>query len=222
MLTVLGLIAITDLLCVVLPFPIIWNLNVAERTKLSLLGVMCLGVFVVICPIIELSKVQEFANKEDVLYSITPLASWTIVERGLTIIAACIPTTRSLWVKIFAKKRDPGALPNKPLKANKLWTPPNADSSNHKLGFLSKFLSKGSQMDKSIEHSGLRDDQAPPARVTEDDCWREREATRGVNAAGMPLDLVDCAERGVGILRTTDVDVTTHGHTDSWYEHDHE
>ena len=219
MLIHLGLIAITDLLCVVLPFPIIWNLNVAERTKLSLLGVMCLGIFVVICPIIELSKVQEFANRNDVLYSITPLASWTIVERGLAIVAACIPTTRSLWVRIFAKKRDPGAPPNKPLKANKLWTPPNADS-NRKLGFLSKFLSKGSQMEKSMEDGGLRDDQAPSARTTEDDCWRERDAARDVNAAGMPLDLVDCAERGVGILRTTDVNVTTHDHTDSWYDHE--
>ena len=73
-------------------------------------------------------------------------------------------------------------------------------------------------MDKSLEHSGFRNDQVLPTRATEGDCWREREAARDVNAAGMPLDLVDCAERGVGILRTTDVDVTTHDHTNSWYD----
>ena len=64
-------------------------------------------------------------------------------------------------------------------------------------------------MDKSIEHSGLRDDQASPGQERDEDCRRVREAGRGVDAAGMPLDLLDCAERGIGILRTMDVDITT-------------
>ena len=170
---------------------------------------MCLGIFVVICPILELTKVQEFANKSDILYSITPLSSWTSSERGLAIIAACIPPIRSLWVRIFAKIRDPSAPPKKSLKASRVWTPPSADSTR-KPGFLSRLRLRLSQPEKSIDHKELHDDLAPPARDTDEDCRREREAGRGVNAAGMPLNLLDCAERGIGILRTMDVDVTTH------------
>ena len=106
-----------------LTLPLVWRLQVSTRQKLSLSTIFLLGILYVslllifqvtkdslalsacIASIVRVATFNQ-VNPIDVAYTIAPTAIWTVIEQALGIICACLPTTRPLFDRLFAKARN--------------------------------------------------------------------------------------------------------------------
>lgn len=92
---------ITDILVWVLPIPMVWGLNMRTSKKLSITGILSLAA-VSLAPAIVRLLVQEqisnggYAAHTDVNLTLTLLLYWSMLESGLALIAACLPTLHNL------------------------------------------------------------------------------------------------------------------------------
>ncbi|TGO66335.1 hypothetical protein BOTNAR_0063g00170 [Botryotinia narcissicola] len=93
----------TDLVCAALPFPILWDLKISQRTKHSVRLVMCLGFIAAICGIVRITHVKDLAGTNDPTYSSVQLGLWTAAELYTGIIVGSLPPCRKLFIVIWAK-----------------------------------------------------------------------------------------------------------------------
>jgi hypothetical protein len=88
---------LTDLLfAIIIPFPMIWNLNTNKRIKASAMFVISLGALACAASIARMPYLVNFGSTIDSLWAMAPIASWTVVETEVAIIAACIPSLKPL------------------------------------------------------------------------------------------------------------------------------
>ncbi|GAW17101.1 hypothetical protein ANO14919_065510 [Xylariales sp. No.14919] len=80
---------ITDIIILVIPIPLIWQLNLKPTKKIAVTAVFLLGV---VC---TLNPNKSIAKSVKVL--ITSIQYWGLVESGVAVFAACLPT---LWILI--------------------------------------------------------------------------------------------------------------------------
>ncbi|MCJ1233939.1 hypothetical protein MMC14_001897 [Varicellaria rhodocarpa] len=95
---------LTDFSCALLPFPIVWNLQMPRKRKAYVLGLLFLAVFPGICGILRLVHVADLSGS-DITFDIIPLAEWGFAEVFLGIIFGSIPPCRALLLRIMAKWR---------------------------------------------------------------------------------------------------------------------
>ncbi|KAJ9419488.1 hypothetical protein FOXG_16067 [Fusarium oxysporum f. sp. lycopersici 4287] len=89
---------ITDLLfAIVIPTPMLWNLNVHLRTRLTLIGILGLGVFACAAAFVKLSYVTNYGKLGDWLWDSRNITIWTSIELNVGIIAASLPCLRPLF-----------------------------------------------------------------------------------------------------------------------------
>ncbi|RDH23231.1 hypothetical protein M747DRAFT_338926 [Aspergillus niger ATCC 13496] len=93
----------TDLILVVLPLPILANLNLPKRQKAALLVIFALGFFVCATSIVRLSTIVHLLRDPDFTSGNGLAATWSFVESNVAIICACLPPLRPLLVRIFPK-----------------------------------------------------------------------------------------------------------------------
>lgn len=96
----------TDFVSAVLPFPIVWNLNMSRKTKISVLILMCLGVFAMVCGLVRITFVKDLKQVDDPTWSIIPLDIWTNAEFHIGIIAGSLPPCRVLYLRFVSRFRD--------------------------------------------------------------------------------------------------------------------
>ncbi|ETS73970.1 hypothetical protein PFICI_13836 [Pestalotiopsis fici W106-1] len=89
----------TDVIILILPIPVVWNLNLKKKPKLILRGVFCLGFFTCL-----ISSLRMFALKKtaDMTYDAASLLCWSIAEVASGVTCACIPTLRPLASKYLS------------------------------------------------------------------------------------------------------------------------
>ncbi|KAF2264402.1 hypothetical protein CC78DRAFT_616826 [Lojkania enalia] len=90
---------VTDLMIVILPIPVIKNLNLPKKQKRLLMGVFAFGVVVCIISIVRLHSLLVITTSKDQSYDNAPVATFSIVEVNVAIIGACLPTLRPLLAK---------------------------------------------------------------------------------------------------------------------------
>lgn len=93
---------ITDLWIVLLPIPLIARLNMSITKKLTVIGVFLLGAMSFCAAIVRMVfNIQiinaGLAKKTDVNQGLTTLMYWSMVEAGLSLIAANLPSVYSLF-----------------------------------------------------------------------------------------------------------------------------
>ncbi|KAL6718208.1 hypothetical protein ACLMJK_004296 [Lecanora helva] len=105
-----------------LPLPVIWRLKLDQRRKFSVSIIMCLGMVYVKTPhfhpevrptdksndracVASVLRVVTFdnVNFDDPTFTLINANIWGVVEQSLGIICACLPTTWSLFRRIFSK-----------------------------------------------------------------------------------------------------------------------
>ncbi|KAL8702705.1 MAG: hypothetical protein Q9201_004126 [Fulgogasparrea decipioides] len=84
-----------DFLILLLPLPMVWRLSIAARQKLELSGMFLLGLFVCITGIMRVLAYKP-TQLADSTYSGVGSMTWSIVEQGIGIVCACLPTLRPL------------------------------------------------------------------------------------------------------------------------------
>ncbi|MCJ1260610.1 hypothetical protein MMC22_000472 [Lobaria immixta] len=96
---------ITDIMILCLPLPVIWNLQMAMRRKLIVIGILATGAVSIVASIIKVIITFEIENENlssnvDADLTISTILYWSLIEGGLAIIAACLPTLRCVIRKI--------------------------------------------------------------------------------------------------------------------------
>ncbi|GAP82910.1 putative integral membrane protein [Rosellinia necatrix] len=85
---------IHDVVMLVLPLPIVWNLQIGLRQKLALSGVFLIGSLGCIASFVRLSIFFKLNALTDNTWASIQLQSWTLAETGVILISACLP---ALW-----------------------------------------------------------------------------------------------------------------------------
>lgn len=89
---------ITDLLfAIVIPTPMLWNLNVHFRTRVSLIAILGLGVFACAAAVVKLGYVTNYGKLGDWLWDSQNITIWTCVELNVGIIAGSLPCLRPIF-----------------------------------------------------------------------------------------------------------------------------
>ncbi|MCJ1469122.1 hypothetical protein MMC07_007755 [Pseudocyphellaria aurata] len=92
---------ITDLMILCLPLPMVWRLQMSTRRKISATGVFLLGSFATAASIarmiVYLKYVYSAYPPPDRDLTITELLFWSLIELGIGVLAACLPTLRLLF-----------------------------------------------------------------------------------------------------------------------------
>ncbi|KAH7065288.1 hypothetical protein B0J12DRAFT_589088 [Macrophomina phaseolina] len=93
---------ITDGLCAVLPIPLLWDVKMNLNTKLSVLGLLSLGIFASVSAMIRLNYTVNYMNPTaDYLYGVVNLVIWAFAEVSIAIICGCTACLRPLVSKAF-------------------------------------------------------------------------------------------------------------------------
>ncbi|KAF1957835.1 hypothetical protein CC80DRAFT_491187 [Byssothecium circinans] len=98
---------ITDVVMLILPIPIIWNIQLGVRERIALILVFALGSVGLITSTIRFTiffKVKELST--DGTWLSTDLAIWSTIEPGMYLIASCLPPLRPLFLKFLNIARD--------------------------------------------------------------------------------------------------------------------
>ncbi|KAI1169854.1 hypothetical protein F4777DRAFT_571610 [Nemania sp. FL0916] len=90
---------ILDIIIITTPIPLVWRLNLSLAKKISIVGVFLLGSVSIVASLlrlINLAKLVAQGFSGDGLLVVTQYLYWGVVESGVAIIAACLPTLQFL------------------------------------------------------------------------------------------------------------------------------
>ncbi|TVY85526.1 Satratoxin biosynthesis SC1 cluster protein [Lachnellula suecica] len=90
---------LTDLVLITLPLPMLSTLSLPRKQKIGLMLVFTLGGFVCVVSIVRLYSVVVSVKSNDLSFTNTSIALWSIIEANVGIICASLPTIRPLLVR---------------------------------------------------------------------------------------------------------------------------
>ena len=92
----------TDFAILILPMPILWQLRMPTQQKLQIMGMFLLGGFVCFASIYRCVVIHDL-SLVDPTWSFVSINTWTMVELGIAIVSACLPTLRPLFSRTLKK-----------------------------------------------------------------------------------------------------------------------
>jgi hypothetical protein len=96
-----------DFVLAILPWPVVMGLNMKRKEKITIACGLSLGVFAGACSIVRTAELRSLASKANYVYDTAPMLLWSSSEICLSIICACIPVLRPLYVRIvYGSKGD--------------------------------------------------------------------------------------------------------------------
>jgi len=96
---------INDFFILLLPAPVIWNLQVPAKQRFAVLGIFALGSLVIVVSCIKLPSLKGANTATDPTYDRVNGFIWTFVEPGVALICACLPTMTPLFRRLSASTR---------------------------------------------------------------------------------------------------------------------
>lgn len=97
-----GFSVATDLLILLMPMPLVYQLQIPRVQKIALVLVFALGGFVVITSCLRMTTIDIAAKSPDTTFDIGS-TMWTMIEMNVAIVCACLPMVRPLIVRVFPK-----------------------------------------------------------------------------------------------------------------------
>ncbi|KAL1861693.1 hypothetical protein Daus18300_008661 [Diaporthe australafricana] len=91
---------VLDVFIFLLPIPQLMKLETNWRTKIGVILVFLLGLFVTICSIARLRFLSSWASSTNPTYDYSDLALWSLIELYAGVICACLPGMTSLFRRI--------------------------------------------------------------------------------------------------------------------------
>lgn len=76
------------------------GLNMKKKEKITIACGLSLGVFAGACSIVRTVELQSLSSMENYVYDTASMLIWSSSEVCLTIVCACIPVLRPLYVRI--------------------------------------------------------------------------------------------------------------------------
>lgn len=160
----------TDLcFAVFIPGPMLWNLNVNTRTRVSLLFSLGLGCFACAAAFIKIGSLVNYGKTGDWLWDSRDISIWTVVECNTGIIAGNLPTLRPIFKRILGSSLGYGSRTNGP--------------SGGGSGYYRQKDSNGSRAMPSVGASSRR---GPVSKATD-----ESSSERAFNAVSSEFEMHD-------------------------------
>ncbi|KAG6362114.1 hypothetical protein INS49_010343 [Diaporthe citri] len=91
---------VLDVFIFLLPIPQLLKLETNWKTKIGVILVFLLGLFVTICSIARLRFLSSWASSPNPTYDYSDLALWSLIELYAGVICACLPGMTSLFRRI--------------------------------------------------------------------------------------------------------------------------
>ncbi|KAK8101503.1 hypothetical protein PG999_011877 [Apiospora kogelbergensis] len=93
---------LVDLILVVLPLMIVWNLKMGLKTKFGLSILICFGLVASVGVAVRFAYLDDF-TQPDFLFDTSDVAIWSAVESGLAVTAGSLATLRPLF-RLMSRK----------------------------------------------------------------------------------------------------------------------
>ncbi|KAH0386879.1 hypothetical protein KCU92_g2262, partial [Aureobasidium melanogenum] len=95
--------SVSDLLILALPIPVVWNLALTRRKKITLSLVFAMGSAGCIVSIIRLRSIIAYleAGDGDLTYTILDFVEWSSIEACTSMLCGCVPTLKPLFETYF-------------------------------------------------------------------------------------------------------------------------
>ncbi|KAF2223275.1 hypothetical protein BDZ85DRAFT_261310 [Elsinoe ampelina] len=87
---------ITDFSCSIIPYIIIWNLQMAKKVKIQLSSVLGLSFIACAATLVRMKYISRYTPGKDYLWGLAEPYLWTLIECGVAIIVGSIPSLRPL------------------------------------------------------------------------------------------------------------------------------
>ncbi|QSZ31842.1 hypothetical protein DSL72_001411 [Monilinia vaccinii-corymbosi] len=94
---------ITDVLTLLMPTWIVYNLQINRRQKVMLIGILSFGLITVIVGIVRIILLDRWDRSKPVDPTYTLLFCISTVEVGLSFVCACAPALKPIFVRIIPK-----------------------------------------------------------------------------------------------------------------------
>ncbi|KAH7117503.1 hypothetical protein EDB81DRAFT_818667 [Dactylonectria macrodidyma] len=164
---------LTDLLfAIVIPIPMLWNLNVHFRTRISLIGILGLGVFACAAAVVKLVYITNYGKVGDWLWDSRNLTIWTAVELNVGIIAGSLPCLRPILKRFLGSIYGKGSR-KAPTTGNNNYSHGTLPSGKNWQSLFSgrrdevaDETSSQRAINVGLDEYQLRDRMATPARIT--------------------------------------------------------
>lgn len=90
-----------DLVILVLPLPLLVNLNTATRSKVGIIIMFSMGVFVLVTSCVRLRYMVTFGQSSNPSWDFANPLIWSGLEVAVSIIVACLPSLRVLFISLM-------------------------------------------------------------------------------------------------------------------------
>lgn len=100
-----GFAVAQDLLLIVLPVFMLWNLNMSRRKKMLIALMFAVGSLGLVATVVRLSTLHVFGSLGDPTWDYVPVVYWTVVELAAGMICSCLPAVRILLERFFGVLR---------------------------------------------------------------------------------------------------------------------
>ncbi|GLI80731.1 hypothetical protein PoHVEF18_009088 [Penicillium ochrochloron] len=87
----------TDWVTAFLPVPLLWNVQINRNTKISIMGLMGLGIFASLSACIRLKYTVALTSQTDYLFEVANVVIWGFAENGIGMMVGNIATLRPLF-----------------------------------------------------------------------------------------------------------------------------
>ncbi|GAB1209138.1 hypothetical protein APSETT445_007904 [Aspergillus pseudonomiae] len=89
----------------ILPWFIVWDLNMKQKEKITVACGLSLGIFAGVCGIVRTVALAGL-NASEYIYDTVPMLIWSATESCVTIMCSTIPVLRPLYVRIRYGTKD--------------------------------------------------------------------------------------------------------------------
>ncbi|KAK8085555.1 hypothetical protein PG997_006826 [Apiospora hydei] len=100
---------LTDIVLAVVPISSFWSLQMRPNTKVGVCIMMGLTLLSAVVTVVKATYLSLFNDQTDPLFDVAPLVIWGLIEQNVVIVAACIPTLRPFFHKVWKGEKSSGA-----------------------------------------------------------------------------------------------------------------
>ncbi|KNG49035.1 hypothetical protein TW65_04017 [Stemphylium lycopersici] len=109
--------AAMDFVLAILPWHVLMGLNMKRKEKITIATGLSLGIFAGACSIVRTIELQSLASMENYVYDTASMLLWSSSEVCMTIVCACIPVLRPLYVRVkYGSRGESSSKDSYPLK----------------------------------------------------------------------------------------------------------
>ncbi|KAF2651780.1 hypothetical protein K491DRAFT_606198 [Lophiostoma macrostomum CBS 122681] len=121
---------LTDLLfAVIIPIPMLWNLQMNTRQKSTVIGILGLGVFGTAAALVKMSYLTNYGKRGDYLWDSSNITIWTVLESNIGIICGNLPCMKPLFRRVLGSTYGRGT--RKTTSAPKYFSRPHGAGTGH-------------------------------------------------------------------------------------------